>query len=490
MVGKGDDAASRQPDREPRRGAATRLSGAGRGARGGRRARLPGRRRRPRPAARPRPRRPRPRRRVGDAAALAAAARRRGASSTSASAPPRSSSTATRSTSPAPAPRPTRIPARCPMVEPGRRASRPTSAAATSRSTRWRSRSPASRRLIDPHGGAADLEARPAAGPAPALLRRRPDPGDPRRPLRRPARLRARAGDRASCCARPTSTTVSADRREAELLRLAGEASAPAGLRAARRVGADRACATGGIELAGAVAELLAGRRAGAASTVRDAGPCRLLARGAAARPWRRGRAGRRRSPQRLSQAVELARRPRPGRAGPRPGARRRVARPATWREWRAVALEIDGADLIAAGVPEGPALGRGLEAALRRKLDGEIAGRERGAGRGAGGRPRRGLLSYRMEWRERERCALAGGRTCGGARAAFSTRLGGVSEAPFDSLNLGVLTDDDDDAVVENRAPLAAALGLEPGAIADRPPGPRRRARGPHDAAGPEPVR
>ena len=41
------------------------------------------------------------------------------------------------------------------------------------------------------------------------------------------------------------------------------------------------------------------------------------------------------------------------------------------------VALEIDGADLIAAGVPEGPAVGRGLAAALRRKLDGEIAGRE-----------------------------------------------------------------------------------------------------------------
>jgi tRNA nucleotidyltransferase (CCA-adding enzyme) len=44
---------------------------------------------------------------------------------------------------------------------------------------------------------------------------------------------------------------------------------------------------------------------------------------------------------------------------------------------WREVALEIDGADLIAAGVPEGPAVGRGLAAALRRKLDGEVSGRE-----------------------------------------------------------------------------------------------------------------
>jgi len=35
-----------------------------------------------------------------------------------------------------------------------------------------------------------------------------------------------------------------------------------------------------------------------------------------------------------------------------------------------------------------------------------------------------------------------------GGARAAFSTRLGGVSEPPFDSLNLGLLTDDSPAAV------------------------------------------
>ncbi len=44
---------------------------------------------------------------------------------------------------------------------------------------------------------------------------------------------------------------------------------------------------------------------------------------------------------------------------------------------WRGVALEIDGAALIDAGVPEGPAVGRGLAEALRRKLDGEIGGRE-----------------------------------------------------------------------------------------------------------------
>jgi len=41
------------------------------------------------------------------------------------------------------------------------------------------------------------------------------------------------------------------------------------------------------------------------------------------------------------------------------------------------VTLEIRGADLVAAGVPEGPAIGRALEETLRRKLDGLVAGRE-----------------------------------------------------------------------------------------------------------------
>ncbi|MGC1851993.1 MAG: hypothetical protein WA687_06085, partial [Solirubrobacterales bacterium] len=45
--------------------------------------------------------------------------------------------------------------------------------------------------------------------------------------------------------------------------------------------------------------------------------------------------------------------------------------------EWRTVALEIDGEDLKAAGVPQGVAIGHGLKEALIRKLDGEISGRE-----------------------------------------------------------------------------------------------------------------
>jgi tRNA nucleotidyltransferase (CCA-adding enzyme) len=43
----------------------------------------------------------------------------------------------------------------------------------------------------------------------------------------------------------------------------------------------------------------------------------------------------------------------------------------------RGVRLEITGDDLIAAGIPESPELGRALEETLRRKLDGEVSGRD-----------------------------------------------------------------------------------------------------------------
>ncbi len=44
----------------------------------------------------------------------------------------------------------------------------------------------------------------------------------------------------------------------------------------------------------------------------------------------------------------------------------------------------------------------------------------------------------------------------------AFSTRRGGVSAAPFDTLNLGRLTDDDPERVAENRRRLCAELGTD----------------------------
>ena len=46
---------------------------------------------------------------------------------------------------------------------------------------------------------------------------------------------------------------------------------------------------------------------------------------------------------------------------------------------------------------------------------------------------------------------------------AAFSTRQGGVSEGNFESLNLGILTEDEPERVVENRRRLASAAGADP---------------------------
>jgi YfiH family protein len=47
--------------------------------------------------------------------------------------------------------------------------------------------------------------------------------------------------------------------------------------------------------------------------------------------------------------------------------------------------------------------------------------------------------------------------------RVAFSTRIGGVSEGQFASLNLGILTEDDPARVVVNRTRLCDAVGADP---------------------------
>ena len=46
-------------------------------------------------------------------------------------------------------------------------------------------------------------------------------------------------------------------------------------------------------------------------------------------------------------------------------------------------------------------------------------------------------------------------------ATVLFSTRLGGVSQGSFESLNLGILTDDRREDVIENRLRLASAAGF-----------------------------
>jgi polyphenol oxidase len=52
------------------------------------------------------------------------------------------------------------------------------------------------------------------------------------------------------------------------------------------------------------------------------------------------------------------------------------------------------------------------------------------------------------------------------GARAVFTTRRGGHSSGPYDSLNLGFSTDDDPDAAARNRATLLADIGAPPAAF------------------------
>lgn len=52
------------------------------------------------------------------------------------------------------------------------------------------------------------------------------------------------------------------------------------------------------------------------------------------------------------------------------------------------------------------------------------------------------------------------------GLVVAFPDRRGGVSQAPFDSLNLGFSTGDDPAAVIENRQRLAAAVGVPGGRV------------------------
>ena len=88
------------------------------------------------------------------------------------------------------------------------------------------------------------------------------------------------------------------------------------------------------------------------------------------------------------------------------------------------------------------------------------------------------------MEWRGTDGGVRWLEASLPGARVAFSARTGGVSESPrevpaskvglapagggeFASLNLGILTEDDPESVVENRRRFAAALGLSPERVA-----------------------
>lgn len=223
-------------------------------------------------------------------------------------------------------------------------------------------------RLIDPHGGLADLKAGLLR-----ILHRASFADDPTRAIRA-ARYAARFDfalepGTADLARAADLATVSADRRRAELLRLGAEPTAPRGLELLADWGLIET-REGGIKLATKALEVLAmpewSGQAERPQVVLAAalGPPGDEIELAAA------------TPERPSQMVELA-------TGSDP-VELVLARAlgAGWLDeylerWRAVELEIDGADLIAAGIPQGAALGRGLEAALQAKLDGEVGGRE-----------------------------------------------------------------------------------------------------------------
>lgn len=69
------------------------------------------------------------------------------------------------------------------------------------------------------------------------------------------------------------------------------------------------------------------------------------------------------------------------------------------------------------------------------------------------------------MRWRERDGIRWLEA-SLPGARAAFTTRLGGDSEGAFASLNLGLHTEDEPATVLANRSSLTAALGRDPAGI------------------------
>jgi tRNA nucleotidyltransferase (CCA-adding enzyme) len=221
--------------------------------------------------------------------------------------------------------------------------------------------------LIDPHHGRADLESGLLR-----ILHASSFEDDPTRALRA-ARYAARLSfdlepDTADLLSEADLGTVSTDRREAELLRLAGETEAARGFALLTEWGLLE-LPEHGVELAARVAGLLT-EQPWTEAAQRDRA---VLA--AALGRWDGAEALAAADPKRPSDAVQLA-----GVASPLELILAR-ALGAEWLdrylgEWRAVALEIDGEDLIAAGVPQGPRIGQGLGEALRRKLDGEISSR------------------------------------------------------------------------------------------------------------------
>ncbi len=223
--------------------------------------------------------------------------------------------------------------------------------------------------LIDPHGGLEDLERG-----ALRVLHDGSFVDDPTRALRA-ARYAARYGfdldpDTERLLREADLATVSSDRVDAELRKLAAEETARRGFELLDEWGLVP-LPDGAPELIDAVSALTAGE---AWSRIADRDEAVL----AAARGRGRDAAGELAAAEVTapSQGVDLAR----GQDGVTLALARALG--AEWldryvEEWRDIRLDIDGDDLMQAGIPEGPAIGRGLTAALRAKLDGEVASTE-----------------------------------------------------------------------------------------------------------------
>ncbi|MSO40505.1 MAG: CCA tRNA nucleotidyltransferase [Solirubrobacterales bacterium] len=228
--------------------------------------------------------------------------------------------------------------------------------------------------LIDPHGGLQDLREGLLRVLHPDSLR-----DDPTRALRG-ARYAARLGFEPDATTgrllrKADLSTVSSDRVDAELRRMAAEPSAERALGLIREWGL--------LDLPSDLPRLAAGAAELARSEPWNelSTPEEVLLAALDRGPEGKELSARalelaREKPRRASDATLLAR--------DRPGTELLLARAlgAEWldryaSEWRGVGLEIGGADLMAAGVPEGPAVGRGLDAALSAKLDGEAGGRD-----------------------------------------------------------------------------------------------------------------
>ena len=168
---------------------------------------------------------------------------------------------------------------------------------------------------------------------------------------------------------------------------------------------------------------------------------------------------------ERLAATSPARRRPRSpiGPRSQRGGAGAGAGRRRGWLDdyverWRDVRLAISGDDLLAAGVPEGPRVGRGLA----RRCARSSTARRAAATPSFGSRSRPlGRLNSLRACNGTSKTASAGSRrSCPERGPRSRPALGGASTGAFESLNLGLYTDDAEAAVRTNRARLAAALG------------------------------